>query len=269
MTKISRFETSDDIRAELSKAEVTEASKEAEELDRQALELLGKTPTKKKPVLRRALKENTYDLDEFARRVGVDRRTISRHIQSGIIIPFFQGGNGRGEKTRFLASQVAEYTKKRAEVVRNGSGRFAAANAKVLRPIVVADNQDIFSGLEAQKCYRKFIDGKDDIDVVLDTGMHPGVVSQLRKTFVEKKGQLVLSTHFLSRIALLPLDGPVPPPGKKWTESALYEVIRMACETSPCASCGKGSRKICQSCFDKKETAEGKKPPAASPPQGD
>ncbi len=194
--------------------------------------------------------DQLYTVEEFASRVGISVHTLRKHVRRGLIYPAGRS-KARGTPAMYTAKQVVEYRQKFSDAVRTRAGKRVYFKTEGATPIVPSTVEEGYSGSEAQRVYREFRKGHDDVEVVIQTGMHPAIVGELRRSWVKQGGGLLLSKHMLDRVAFLPLDGPVPSPGEPWTEKALYEVIRLASLKPACEVCGKGTRRVCKPCVEK------------------
>jgi hypothetical protein len=158
---------------------------------------------------------------------------IDKH-RAGVFTAAIGGRRGRGAKTLYSQDQV--------EAWRARASREDIALGKEARRH--------FTGEEARKCFRLFLEGKGTAECVSEFGIHPLTVEAIYASWKQTKGELHVSAAALAKIQLLTLDGPLP----ITCESDLVEVLEIAArgnEPQPCGLCNKGERLACRRCVAK------------------
>ncbi len=166
---------------------------------------------------------------QFAHRVGVTASEVKEMHLKGYFLAAIEGGKGRGKMRLYAPEQVEMYREMKKVKVQEGE---------------IPGTAVAFSGLQAQAGFMSLREGKRLEDIVLEHGFHPDVVVGISRAWARLKNSVFLSAETLDAIAQLPIDGPIP----ITKEKDVYEVLKLAAESSTCLTCRKGQRTTCRKC---------------------
>jgi len=169
---------------------------------------------------------------EVAKRLGVTVSEVRRREALGKIKPTGRSPHGwvLYSEQDLIGQPLGKDVKKR--VVRG--------TEKAPRPVLNAK----FTSEEALQVYRLLRHGKNLIDAVMDTGLHPEVVESIAESYSKMSGGIFLTKAQMEQIEAMPLEGTFPLQGG----DELVQVIRDACSET-CKACAKRARAYCKVCL--------------------
>lgn len=198
------------------------------------------------PIARpRSVPPNYLTTLEFARAIDRSVSLVSKLLKAGKLRPEMKTGSGRTACNWFTPQQVAEF--KAGLTTQQEYAKAYGLTALGVDPRSTdapTPRRSAFTGIEAQKCFVAFEEGKSIRECVKAFGIHPNVVAVIKDAWAQTDGEVTLSRRQLDLIAELPLNGPLPIK----TADDLIEVLRLAADDHTCTRCHKKRGKVCQGC---------------------
>lgn len=182
--------------------------------------------------------QNGLTTEQFAQAAGVPIHHIHYAMRTGELVPAVRGG-GRGHKRLFTHEQVQAFVQMREDVAKRIEKE---ANALMRAPVPALKFE--YSGEHARECFDAWDRGEKISYGIRKLGLHPAAVRAIWHEYTQIDGGIALPKETIDKIAMLNLDGPLPPRN----HADVLELLQTASADARCEQCAERPKSVCVKC---------------------